>query len=72
VGFIGRIVLWIIMIVAPGGVFLLPFLVGDAVAQRRRRDAAAAKHGGAPAGVAAMSAGTDAHEHAVAAPCSTR
>jgi len=70
VGFIGRIVLWIIMIVAPGGVFLLPFLVGDAVAQRRRREAAQAKHGGAPASAVTVSA--DAHDHGVAAPCSTR
>ena len=31
-----RAVLWVLFIVAPGGVFLLPLLVGDAVARRKR------------------------------------
>jgi hypothetical protein len=28
--------LWIVFIVAPGGVFLLPLLVGDAMARRKK------------------------------------
>ncbi|HEX4338193.1 MAG TPA: hypothetical protein VH062_19930 [Polyangiaceae bacterium] len=33
-----RALLWIVMVVAPGGVFLLPLLVGDAVARRRKQE----------------------------------
>jgi hypothetical protein len=43
VGFMGRAILWILLIVAPGGVFLLPLLVGDSVVRRRRKEAAAKK-----------------------------
>jgi hypothetical protein len=28
--------LWVVFIVAPGGVFLLPLLVGDAMARRKK------------------------------------
>jgi hypothetical protein len=32
-----RALLWIVVLVAPGGLFLLPLLVGDAMVQRKRR-----------------------------------
>jgi len=35
-----RALLWLLLIVAPGGIFLLPFLVGDAVARRRKEHSA--------------------------------
>jgi hypothetical protein len=34
-----RAILWVLLIVAPGGVFLLPLLLGDAVARRKREEA---------------------------------
>ena len=40
VAFVVRALLWVIMIVAPGGIFLLPLLVGDSVARRRREERA--------------------------------
>ncbi len=42
-----RAVLWVLMVIAPGGVFLLPLLVGDEVA-RRRREARTSKPDGIP------------------------
>jgi hypothetical protein len=33
-----RAILWVLFIVAPGGVFLLPLLIGDAVARRKREE----------------------------------
>jgi hypothetical protein len=36
VSFVIRALLWVLLIVAPGGVFLLPLLVGDAMARRKR------------------------------------
>jgi hypothetical protein len=36
VAFVVRALLWILLIVAPGGVLLLPFLVGDEMARRKR------------------------------------
>jgi hypothetical protein len=41
VAFFVRALLWIVLIVAPGGVLLLPFLVGDEVARRKRAERAA-------------------------------
>ncbi|HVU00658.1 MAG TPA: hypothetical protein VHE30_02870 [Polyangiaceae bacterium] len=38
-----RALLWLLFIVAPGGVFLLPLLVGDAVARRKRQQASKPK-----------------------------
>jgi len=34
-----RGLLWLLIVLAPGGMLLLPLLVGDAVAQRRKRAA---------------------------------
>jgi len=34
-GFV-RVILWVLLVIAPGGIFLLPLLLGDAMARRRR------------------------------------
>jgi hypothetical protein len=34
-----RALLWTLLVLAPGGVLLLPLLVGDALTQRKKRDA---------------------------------
>jgi hypothetical protein len=36
VGIVVRAILWVVLIVAPGGIFLLPLLAGDAMARKRR------------------------------------
>ncbi|HEX7670019.1 MAG TPA: hypothetical protein VF395_10565 [Polyangiaceae bacterium] len=35
-----RAILWVLLVIAPGGVFLLPLLVGDAVARRKQKEKA--------------------------------
>lgn len=37
VAMIVRALLWTLLVIAPGGVLLLPLLVGDAMAQRKKR-----------------------------------
>lgn len=49
-----RVILWVLLVVAPGGVFLLPLLVGDAVAKRKRD--AKAEPGKAPTAAAPVRA----------------
>lgn len=38
VALIVRAILWVLLIVAPGGILLLPLLVGDAAMRRRKRE----------------------------------
>jgi hypothetical protein len=56
-----RAILWVLLVVAPGGVFLLPLLVGDAVARRKRQEQAT--------GVGGPSVGVSAAPASVRSPC---
>lgn len=52
-----RAILWVLLVVAPGGVFLLPLLLGDAVARRKRQEkatGAAGSSGGVASGPASV------------------